>query len=163
MEQILEIDEFILLQNPIVGSQLIYQFTKEYYSVKNRGIKLPFSFMVLPIAFSKDFSDEIYRRSYKLGSMIKSLNNNTLNWDSLPLKMKSFSEITFQSLNIAFSTSILFYDKENAELIPNRGKSIPDSSKKQDYDKMLKTARRLGHWLGNLEDEEICSYYNITF
>ena len=152
MEQILEIDEFILLQNPIVGSHLIYQFTKEY-----------FSFMVLPIAFSKDFSDEIYRRSYKLGSMIKSLNNNTLNWDSLPLKMKSFSEITFQSLNIAFSTSILFYDKENAELIPNRGKSIPDSSKKQDYDKMLKTARRLGHWLGNLEDEEICSYYNITF
>lgn len=71
--------------------------------------------MVLPIAFSKDFSDEIYRKSYKLGSMIKSLNNNTLNWDSLPLKMKSFSEITFQSLNIAFSTSILFYDKE----IPN--------------------------------------------
>ena len=55
MEQILEIDEFILLQNPIVGSHLIYQFTKEYYSVKNRGIKLPFSFMVLPIAFSKDF------------------------------------------------------------------------------------------------------------
>ena len=35
MEQILEIDEFILLQNPIVGSHLIYQFTKEYYSVKN--------------------------------------------------------------------------------------------------------------------------------
>ena len=34
MEQILEIDEFILLQNPIVGSHLIYQFTKEYYSVK---------------------------------------------------------------------------------------------------------------------------------
>ena len=59
--------------------------------------------------------------------------------------------------------AILFYDKENTELIPNRGKSIPDSSKKQDYDKMLKTVRRLGHWLGNLEDEEICSYYNITF
>lgn len=52
--------------------------------------------MVLPIAFSKDFSDEIYRRSYKLGSMIKSLNNNTLNWDSLPLKMKSM--IVFRSV-----------------------------------------------------------------
>lgn len=163
MVQTLEIDEFILLQNPIVGSHLIYQFTKEYYSVKNKGVKIPFTFMVLPIVFSKDFSDEIYKKSYKIGSMIKSLNNSSLNWDSLPIKMKNFSEITFQSLNIGFSTSILFYDKENAELIPNNGKSIPDSSKKQDYDKMLKTARRLGHWLGNLEDGEICSYYNITF
>ena len=94
--------------------------------------------------------------------MLKSLNNENLYWDTLQQRMADFSDITFQSLNIAFATSLLFYDKQTARIFPNGSKSFKPTDKK-DYDKMIKTANRLGHWFGLLQDEEICSYLNISF
>lgn len=158
----MEINEFVILQNPIIGSHILHEFTKRYYSEKKEGIKLPFLFIVLPIVFSKEYSNDISTKNFKIGSMLKSLNNESLYWDTLQQRMLSFSETTFQSLNIAFATSLLFYDNKDARIIPNNSKSFKATDKK-DYDKMIKTANRLGGWFGLLKDEEISSYLNIYF
>lgn len=76
--------------------------------------------------------------------------------------MSDFSDITFQSINIAFAASLLLYDNQNARIVPNNSKSFKPTDKR-DYDKMIKTAHRLGYWFGLLKDEEICSYLNISF
>lgn len=162
MKQNIEINEFVILQNPIIGSHILHEFSKRYCSEKKEGIKLPFLFTVLPIAFSKEYSNDISVKNFKIGSMLKSLNNENLYWDTLQQRMADFSDITFQSLNIAFATSLLFYDKQTARIFPNGSKSFKPTDKK-DYDKMIKTANRLGHWFGLLQDEEICSYLNISF
>lgn len=162
MEQNININEFVILQNPIIGCHILHEFSKRYYSEKKEGIKLPFLFTVLPIAFSKEYSNDISVKNFKIGSMLKSLNNENLYWDTLQQRMADFSDITFQSLNIAFATSLLFYDKQTARIFPNNSKSFKPTDKK-DYDKMIKTANRLGHWFGLLQDEEICSYLNISF
>lgn len=160
MKQNIEINEFVILQNPIIGSHILHEFSKRYYSEKKEGIKLPFLFIVLPIAFSKEYSNDISIRNFKIGSMLKSLNNENLYWDTLQQRMSDFSDITFQSLNIAFAASLLRY--ENARIVPNNYKSFK-STDRRDYDKMIKTAHRLGYWFGLLKDEEICSYLNISF
>ena len=162
MAQNIEINEFIILQNPIIGSHILHEFSKRYCSEKQEGIKLPFLFIVLPIAFSKEYSNDISTKNFKIGSMLKSLNNENLYWDTLQQRMADFSDITFQSLNIAFAASLLFYDKQTARIIPNSSKSFKPTDKK-DYVKMIKTASRLGCWFGLLQDEEICSYLNISF
>lgn len=158
----MKINEFVILQNPIIGSHILHEFTKRYYSEKKEGIKLPFLFIVLPIVFSKEYSNDISTKNFKIGSMLKSLNNESLYWDTLQQRMLSFSETTFQSLNIAFATSLLFYDNKDARIIPNNSKSFKVAGRK-DYDKMIKTANRLGGWFGLLKDEEISSYLNIYF
>mgnify|MGYP000884878900 FL=1 len=162
MKQKIEINEFVILQNPIIGSHILHEFSKYYYSEKKEGIKIPFLFIVLPIVFSKEYSDDISIKNFKIGSMLKSLNNENLYWDTLQQRMSDFSEITFQSLNIAFAASLLLYDNQNGRIIPNNYKSFKPKDKK-DYDKMIKTAHRLGYWFGLLKDEEICSYLNISF
>lgn len=162
MKQNIEINEFVILQNPIIGSHILHEFSKRYYSVKNEGVKLPFLFTVLPIVFSKEYANDISVRNFKIGSMIKSLNNENLYWDTLQQRMLDFSGITFQSLNISFATSLLLYDRHTACIFPNSVKSFKPTDRK-DYDKMIKTAKRLGHWFGLLQDEEICSYLNISF
>lgn len=162
MKQNIEINEFVILQNPIIGSHILHEFSKRYSSEKKEGIKLPFLFTVLPIVFSKEYSNDISVKNFKIGSMLKSLNNESLYWDTLQQRMVDFSDITFQSLNIAFATSLLFYDKQTARIFPNNSKFFKPTDKK-DYDKMIKTANRLGHWFGLLQDEEICSYLNISF
>lgn len=162
MKQKIEINEFVILQNPIIGSHILQEFSKRYYSEKNEGIKLPFFFIVLPIVFSKEYSNDISTKNFKIGSMLKCLNNENLYWDTLQQRMSDFSDITFQSLNIAFATSLLFYDNQSASIVPNNSKSFKPTDKK-DYDKMIKTAHRLGYWFGALKDEEICSYLNISF
>ena len=162
MAQNIEINEFVILQNPIIGSHIQHEFSKRYCSEKQEGIKLPFLFIVLPIAFSKEYSNDISTKNFKIGSMLKSLNNENLYWDTLQQRMADFSDITFQSLNIAFAASLLFYDKQTARIFPNSSKSFKPTDKK-DYIKMIKTASRLGCWFGLLQDEEICSYFNISF
>ncbi len=162
MERNTDINEFVILQNPVIGSHILHEFSKRYYSEKKEGIKLPFFFIILPIAFSKEYSNDISIKKFKIGSMLKSLNNENLYWDTLQQRMADFSDITFQSLNIAFAASLLFYDNEKACIVPNSSKSFKPTDKK-DYDKMIKTAHRLGYWFGSLKDEEICSYLNISF
>lgn len=162
MKQNMEINEFVILQNPVIGSHILHEFAKRFCSEKKEGIKLPFLFIVLPIVFSKEYSNDISTKNFKIGSMLKSLNNESLYWDTLQQKMSDFSEVTFQSLNIAFATSLLLYDSQNAHIIPNNSKSFKPTDKR-DYDKMIKTAHRLGYWFGLLKDEEICSYLNISF
>ena len=100
MKQNIEINEFIILQNPVIGSHILHEFSKRYYSEKKEGIKLPFLFIVLPIVFSKEYSNDISIRKFKIGSMLKSLNNENLYWDTLQQRMSDFSDITFQSINI---------------------------------------------------------------
>lgn len=162
MKQNIEINEFIILQNPVISSHILHEFSKRYYSEKKEGIKLPFLFIVLPIVFSKEYSNDISIRKFKIGSMLKSLNNENLYWDTLQQRMSDFSDITFQSINIAFAASLLLYDNQNARIVPNNSKSFKPTDKR-DYDKMIKTAHRLGYWFGLLKDEEICSYLNISF
>lgn len=162
MKKNIEINEFVILQNPIIGSHILHEFSKRYYLEKKEGIKLPFLFIVLPIVLSKEYSNDISIRYFKIGSMLKSLNNENLYWDTLQQRISDFSEITFQSINIAFAASLLFYDNQNARIIPNNSKSFKPTDKR-DYDKMIKKAHRLGYWFGLLKDEEICSYLNISF
>lgn len=162
MKQNIEINEFLILQNPVIGSHILHEFSKRFCSENKEGIKLPFLFIVLPIVFSKEYSNDISTKKFKIGSMLKSLNNESLYWDTLQQRMSDFSEVTFQSLNIAFATSLLLYDSQNARIIPNISKSFKPTDKR-DYDKMIKTAQRLGYWFGLLKEEEICSYLNISF
>lgn len=158
----MEINEFVILQNPVIGSHILYEFTNRYYLEKREGIKLPFLFIVLPIVFSKEYSNDISTKNFKIGSMLKSLNNENLYWDTLQQRMSDFSEVTFQSINIAFATTLLFYDSQNTLIVPNISKSFKLTDK-HDYDKMIKTGHRLGNWFGQLKDEEICSFLNISF
>lgn len=162
-------NEFEILQNPIAGAHILHEFMKTYVDSDNneippKGIKLPFIFMILPIVFSKDYVEDISPKNFKFGSLLKSLNNEQLYWSNLSTKMSDYSILTFSSLNIAFSSLLLGYDKSSTNVYPVLDANILNKNTlNKDYKEMLSTATRLGHWLRDLSDDEICSYFNLSY
>jgi len=166
MKNDFDINEFTILQNPVIGSHLIYEFMKKYdqYGGK-KGISIHLLFCLLPILFSKECLDSISNKNFKIGSFIKFLNNDKTSYSDINSKMQFYSEVTFNSLDIAFSSQLLRFEDKNCDvfLIPLNEKIINPKILRHEYKSMIAAAQRLGAWFGILSELEVVTYLKLEF
>lgn len=158
--------EFEIIQNSAVGAHILYEFTQKFiqYHPEKKGPLLPFLFPVLPIAFTKEYSTEIASRNYKIGSLYKVLTSDNSYFINIDQKMQDLSATTYQAINLCFSSHILIYDTDNSRIITGKRVKIVDLKKmSESYQYIIKTSQRLGAWFGQLREDEIMNYFNITF
>lgn len=166
MKNEFDINEFTILQNPVIGSHLMYEFMRKYdqYGGK-KGISIQLLFCLLPVLFSKECLDSISNKNFKIGSFIKFLNNDKSSYSDINSKMQFYSEVTFNSLNIAFSSQLLRYEVNNCEvyLMPLNDKIINPHRLRSEYKSMIAAAQRLGAWFGVLSELEVVTYLKLEF
>lgn len=166
MKNEFDINEFTILQNPIIGSHLMYEFMKKYnqYGVKN-GISIQLLFCILPILFTKECLDSISNKNFKIGSFIKFLNNDKASYSDINSKMQFYSDVTLNSLNIAFSAQLLSYEINVGEVnyLPINDKIVNPQRLRPEYKSMIAAAQRLGAWFGVLSEFEIVTYLKLEF
>jgi hypothetical protein len=160
MSRLIEHD---IIQNIGIGALALHQFTIKYFEEKEnlQGPSLALAMPILPILFHEKSLDEVAKRNYK-GGFFKL----TTEYRELPAglqkRMESMSEQTFKSLNLAYQSKILTYNKVLNEILPTERKV-----QKQHYGEEIQTifrgADRLGFWFATLPFEQICINLKIKF
>lgn len=167
MQELITIDnEFEIIQNDILGAHLLSEFCN-FYSKSSKGVapKFYLCFLILPLVYNKDTVNLIYQRRMKPGSFIKALEEKGNVFFDLQFRLEELGKKTFRSLNIAFASEILYYDKKHSRVIFNNQKKLSYnySILNDNYQKQIQATRRIGSWFGVLEDKEILMYLNVKF
>jgi len=157
------IDEFDAVQNPALGSLLLWAFVAEYFRTKgeNEGPSFPHMMLVLPILFNKNFVETIYRKNFN-GGLYNALNEDMSLFVGVQNRMQAMSSLTFRSINVCCSAKIVLLDKERYEFIPLRKKS-QEYKDNESIHKMLAAARRLGHWFATNDLNQLCGLLKVRF
>lgn len=161
-----QLNAFEIIQNAAIGAHALYAFTRRYEQadIDRKGLLLPFMFPVLPIVFTKEYSEQISSRNFKIGSFYKVITSDNSFFINIVLKMQELSETTFKAMELGFSSQILIYDNENARIYSGKNVSIlKQSNLSKSYSDIIKTSQRLGSWFAQLKDDEIMSYFNLNF
>lgn len=160
MSRLIEHD---IIQNIGIGALALHEFTNSYFKEQKdlKGPSLALAMPVLPLLFHEQTLEQIVMRNFK-GGFFKL----TTEFRELPAglqkRMESMSEQTFKSLNLAYQSKILTYNKELNEILP-----IDTKVEKQQYNQEIKSimrgADRLGFWFASLPFEQICINLKIKF
>lgn len=155
--------EYEAIQNPALGALAIWQFAKEYYdnSNKTKGPIILLCFLVLPIVFNKQAVDNLHNR-HKQGGLIKALTESSTITIGVQERMQQMYEQTLESLNIAFSSGLLVFNQDTAEILPMRTSSSKKYNNEQVKDILL-TSKKLGYWLSELSLIQICKLLKVRF
>ena len=156
--------EYNNIQNSVISALSLYTFTKEYFESKSRmeGPILPLIMPILPIVLNKESARDLSNNQRRYSSFFNSLSDNRFIPVGLQERMVGMAEQTFKALNVAFSTKLLTYDKNNSQFIPISKTSVPRLNNKSNLE-ILKASKLLGFWFANLSIEDVLISLNITF
>ncbi|HOY20477.1 MAG TPA: DUF6521 family protein [Haliscomenobacter sp.] len=160
MSRLIEHD---IIQNIGIGALALHEFTNRYFKEEKslKGPSLALAMPVLPLLFHEKTLEQILKRNYK-GGFFKL----TTEYRGLPAglqkRMESMAEQTFKSLNLAYQSKILTYNKELNEILPIDFK-VEKQQYNQEIQSIIRGADRLGFWFATLPFEQICINLKIKF
>lgn len=160
-------DEIEIVQNPVLGAAIIWNFVKGYYSNKCTFPEFQLVFIVLPIIYREElvelitstnkpsglryFTDKLSTTKILQRDMLLHIHDNAS-------KMKG---LTLRSINIAISASLINIDTESCEIIPISTTQHKGVSKS--IIQLLKAAEKLGFWCADLTLHEITKILKVRF
>ncbi len=155
------IKEYSIVQNYALGALALWNFSYEFYknSENKQGPTLPLLMLVLPMVLHKETVLSIYTRQ-KEGGFYRAITENKIIQVGLQQRMEAMSEKTLRSLNLAFASDILGYNKSNTQIIPKQ-KPPSASMYNDETNKIIRASQRLGYWFAELSLEQICLYLKI--
>lgn len=167
MEKIIylnEIEEYDIMHNNVLGAHSLWEFVKFYsnYHINKENPDLMLLMPVLPIVFSKTSCDLICRRNFNEGSLINALIEDKGIFIGLQKRMEDMSDITFNSLRVAFAANLLSINNDDFK-IGSLSQTNPSLQFPQDYTNIILASKRLGAWFAKYEINQITNYLNITF
>lgn len=159
--------EHDIIQNSAVASLALRNFCQSYYDAKDKeqGPPLPLIMPVLPIAFNEYMVSKLHSRNFD-GGLFKAITEDATLFMTLQNNMELMYKQTFQALNLCFSTGMLNYNRETAELLPKKTRIGVQGASSQMFDgfkKIEATTIRLGYWFAKLRTEHILTILNIRF
>jgi len=166
--------EFQIYQNKVLGAHILWEFSKTFYINKANDSNIieeemfPSLFHllpVLPLCFNARVVEGIRSRNLKEGSIIRALDESKDLFSGLQARMESLTKVTFESIYIAHTSTLIVFDRERMIAVPNLI-NLPNRLEKKlhkDYKDMLAASRRIGYWFSKLSMSEILMYFNISF
>jgi len=160
MSRLIEHD---IIQNIGIGALALHKFTNAYFIEKKnlKGPSLAIVMPVLPLLFHEKSLDNIYSKRFE-GGFFNAINGYREIPAGLQQRMEDMSEQTFKSLNLAYQSKLLTYNKELNEILPIETKVKTDHYNAE-IKKIISGADRLGFWFGALPFEQICIMLKIKF
>jgi hypothetical protein len=162
----MELIEYQIYQNRVLGAHVIWEFVKSFNDSDNQN-KYPSIYQtmpVLPLCLNRRVVEGIKYRYFKEGSLLRAIDENKDLFSGLQIRMVDMAKLTFNSIYLATNSRLLVLDREQMVLIPNQ---VPVPQKtiaklQEDYKDILKASRRIGSWFSKLSLQELLMYFNIT-
>lgn len=160
MSRLIEHD---IIQNIGIGALALHKFTSNYFIEKNnlKGPSLALVMPVLPLLFHEKSLDNIFKKRFE-GGFFSAINGYREMPAGLQQRMEDMSEQTFKSLNLAYQSKLLTYNKELNEILPIDTK-VKTEQYNREIRKIISGADRLGYWFAALPFEQICIMLKIKF
>lgn len=160
MSRLIEHD---IIQNIGIGALALHSFCNSYFQTKQNlnGPSLALAMPVLPILFHEETLESIHRRAFE-GGFFNAVNAYREIPAGLQQRMEDMSEQTFKSLNLAYQSKILTYNKELNEILPIENK-VDVAQYNAEIKKIIRGADRIGFWFASLPFEQICIMLKIKF
>jgi hypothetical protein len=151
-----------VIQNISIGAIVLWQYCRSYYDTtqKVEGSPLYLAMPILPIVFHEESTNLIYKKNFD-GGFYRVLTEKRDFPVGIQERMQSMSELTFQSLNLAFTSKLLIYEKGSNQIVPIR-KTKPIMYNNE-LDKFLKASDRLGYWFASIPLAQLCLNLKIHF
>lgn len=155
------------VQNPAFGSFAIWNFVRGYYSGNLSFTPFPVLFIILPIILRSDMVEVLYSTNRTSGLRYfanKFLSTSVLKNDlisQIHVSSSDMKELTFDSIRIALSASLISIDYESALVLPistSEHKSEPKS-----IVKLGKASEKLGYWCSQLTLHELSQILKVRF
>lgn len=162
----IELDEYDIVQNHILGAHLLREFVRFYQnnSEGNIGPTLVLTMPVLPIVLNEVARKSISKRRFIEGGLSKTILEDKTLYSGLQDRMQKMADQTLKSLSLAFTLQLLSYNQETSELSMNfQLNPISEIHEAKNYKEMLNTAHRLGAWFAKLTLEELITELKINF
>jgi len=155
--------EHDIIQNIGIGALALHEFTNSYLKEQKglKGPSLALAMPVLPLLFHEQTLEQIVKRNFK-GGFFKLTSEYRGLPAGLQKRMESMADQTFKSLNLAYQSKILTYNKELNEILPIDTK-VEKQQYNQDIQSIIRGADRLGFWFASLPFEQICINLKIKF
>lgn len=158
-------EEIYNVQNPAIGSSILWRFICGFYKAENKSAPFPLLFIVLPIIFHEDLcfvinstqkgkglskvSEKLF--STRANDKLFFINNTAIN----------MRELTLQSFNIGMAANLFSMDFNTAYVFPLT--QTKRSNLSHDTNKLLNAADKLGTWCAELSLLEICNMLKVRF
>jgi hypothetical protein len=157
------VEDYDVMHNVALGATLLWAFTKEFHDVtlQLRGPSVPMLMPVLPLVFHKESADELGRRQFR-GGLYRSLSADQTLPAGLQDRMVRLADRSLDSMVVAIGAGLLEYQQETACVVPAR-RTLPRALTQDTATPLIGTARRLGHWFGELTLEQVAGLLKIRF
>jgi hypothetical protein len=155
--------EASLVQNPALGATMLWSFVNRFFDQtrEKQGPLVFLAFPILPMVFHEETVQALSKRRFAGGFHLGLTENRTLTVE-LQERMESFSRQTLESLNIAFASALITFDKRTGELHPIR-RTHPFEIRAKELGDMDRLARRLGFWFATTPLDQLCTLLRIRF
>lgn len=157
--------EIYYVQNPALGSAILWRFIYGYYSLESQPAPFPLLFIVLPIILREDLSSIIAstRKKSGLSKVSEKLfsekkNDNLYSISNVAIAMRP---LTLDSFNIGIATNLYGMDKESALVYPMRETKMPNIPPA--VKSLLNASEKLGAWCAQLSLREISNLLKVRF
>lgn len=156
--------EVYYVQNPAIGSAILWRFSCGYYKSQSKAVPFPLLFIVLPIIFREDLRVVITSTQKRSGlskvseKLFKEKTTNelyTINNTAIELR-----PLTLDSIRIGIACGLLAVNYKTAEVYP-----LVETSKRMsvEVNKLLDASEKLGIWCSEMSLMEICKWLKVRF
>ena len=159
------VKEIYNVQNPALGSVILWRFVCGYYAHGSKPAPFPLLFVVLPVIFREDLCTVI--RSTQKGKGLSKVSEKLFkgkkkdNLYSINNTAIVHRQLTLDSFTIGVSAKLFSLEKSTAlvyPLVQTKVTNISDSTKV-----LLDAAEKLGGWCADLSLLEVCNWLKVRF
>lgn len=158
-------NEVYQVQNPAIGSAILWRFVCGYKSVKSEPVPFPLLFLVLPIIFREELCDAICSTQQRNGLskvaeklFTEKKNDELYSINSAAINLR---ELTLSSFNIGVSAKLFKLEYTTALVYPIT--EISPSGIAASTKVLLDSSEKFGRLCGDLTLYEICEWLKVRF
>lgn len=151
------------VQNPALGSAILWRFVCGYYKYDSKPVPFPLLFVVLPVVFREDLCLVIKSTRKGLSKFSENLSKDKKKDAILSINKTAIAlrTLTLDAFNIGIATKLFFLEKETAMVYPLVQTKVTNISESTKI--MLDIAEKLGKWCAEISLLEVSNWLKVRF
>lgn len=159
------LNEVEIVQNPALGSYLLWKFGLSYQALNSSKPPMQFIFIVLPLVFHTPTLQHIKstQKNSGLSMFTAKLAQHKEDLLAVHERALAFRELSLQSLGVAASFRLMTIEYETGLVRANSTIETPRINLTSKLRLMSKSVEKLGHWFSEVEYPQVGTSLMVEF